>query len=71
MYRCFACIYVYTTYTLDSWGAQKRALDPWHQMVASCEACELNVGPLEEQQVFLTAESSLWSSPFPPPQTYV
>jgi hypothetical protein len=44
-------------------GGQKRVLNPLELELDSCElpcgCCKLNLGPLEEQPVLLTAEPSL------------
>lgn len=59
----FACMYVCTMCVSHAWEDQVRALDPQDQLWATCGFWELNLGFLQEQQMFLTFELPLHSSP--------
>lgn len=64
MYECVACMGVSTA---GASGGQKWVLDPLKLKLHTCsceQSCgywELNSGPLQEQQVFLTTNPSLQS----------
>lgn len=64
---CYLLVCLCATCMPGADGGQKRVLDPLGLELAdaadqSYEGWELNSGPLEEQQVFLTIEPLLYSS---------
>jgi len=51
---------MYNTCVFGAWGGQNRTSDPMELVESHCMGCwELNPGPLEGQQVFLTVEPPL------------
>ena len=61
----FACLHVHVLVSAYTHGDQKTASGPlewsyrWYR-AAWDECCDLNLGPLQEQQVLLTSEASLY-----------
>lgn len=67
MYDCFACMYVCTMCVPCTPGGQKRALEHLElELQIICEHWKLNLGPLQEHQVFLTTKRFLNLSSSPP-----
>ena len=69
-----ACAHMHHLHTRCHWRLDKDVRSSGIRIIDSCElSCgclELNLGPLQEQQLILSSEPTLQPPPTPPPLTF-